>query len=320
MINLDLLLAEVTSVGIAGHIKPDGDCVGSCLATYNYIKAFYPKVQVDLYLDPIPEVFKFLSRSDEIKSDRSADIVYDLFISQDCGDLARLGESQKYFEGALHTINIDHHISNVGFGEYNYVVPEASSASELIFQMLPKERITKEIAECIYTGIVHDTGVFQYSSTSRSTMEAAGFLMECGINYSKIVDETYFMKTFEQNKLIGTALLKSELHLGGSCISCIITKEDMDACHVDLKGLDGIASQLRSTRGVETSIFVYEIKENEYKVSLRSASYVDVATIAVRHGGGGHKRAAGLSMTGKPEDIVHTIVNEVNEAMMCSTS
>ena len=197
MINLDLLLAEVTTVGIAGHIKPDGDCVGSCLATYNYIKTYYPRVQVDLYLDPIPEIFKFLERSAEIKSDRSSDIKYDLFISQDCGDLSRLGESQKYFESALHTINIDHHISNVGFGEYNYVVPEASSASELIFQMIPKERITKEIAECIYTGIVHDTGVFQYSSTTKSTMEAAGFLMECGINYSKIVDETFFMKTFD---------------------------------------------------------------------------------------------------------------------------
>ncbi|MBQ8279666.1 MAG: bifunctional oligoribonuclease/PAP phosphatase NrnA [Roseburia sp.] len=315
MINLDLLLAEVSTVAISGHIKPDGDCVGSCLATYNYIKNYYPKVQVDLYLDPIPEVFLFLHGSDEIKSDRSADISYDLFIAQDCGDVERLGASQKYFDTAAHTINIDHHISNTSFGEYNYVVPEASSASELIFHLLPKERITKEIAECIYTGIVHDTGVFQYSCTSKSTMEAAGFLMDLGIDYPKIVDETFFVKTFEQNKIYGTALLKSQLHLNGTCISSVITKADMDACNVTPTELEGIASKLRSTKGVETALFVYETGENEYKISFRSAKYVDVSAIAVRHGGGGHKRAAGLTMNGTPEEIVNTLVKEVDGAM-----
>ena len=154
MINLDLLLAEVNSVAISGHIRPDGDCVGSCLAMYNYIKTYYPNVRVDLYLDPIPEVFLFLEGSGEIKTERTEDISYDLFISQDCGDKERLGTSLKYFESASHTINIDHHISNTGFGEYNYVMPKASSASELIFNLLPKEKITKAIAECIYTGIV----------------------------------------------------------------------------------------------------------------------------------------------------------------------
>lgn len=315
MINLDLLLAEVNTVAISGHVKPDGDCVGSCLATYNYIKMYYPKVQVDLYLDPIPDVFFFLNGADEIQSDRSGDKSYDLFISQDCGDKERLGASQKYFDTAAHTINIDHHISNTGFGEYNYVVPEASSASELIFNIIPKDRITKEIAECIYTGIVHDTGVFQYSCTSRSTMEAAGFLMELGIDYPKIVDETFFVKTFEQNKIFGVALLKSELHLNGTCISTVLTKADMDACNVSPNELEGIASKLRSTKGVETAIFLYETGENEFKISFRSAKYVDVSSIAVRHGGGGHKRAAGLTMNGAPEEIVNQLVKEVDESM-----
>ena len=315
MINLDLLLAEISTVAISGHIKPDGDCVGSCLAVYNYIKTYYPKLQVDLYLDAIPNIFTFLSRTEEIKSDRSLDTQYDLFISLDCGSLDRLGESQKYFDSAYHTLNIDHHISNNFFGEYHYVVPEASSTSELVFNLLSKERITKEIAECIYTGIVHDTGVFQYSCTGRSTMEAAGFLMECGINYPKIVSETFFMKTFCQNKILGVALGKSRLHLNGSCISAIITKEDMNACDTVLKDLEGIVSQLRSTKGVETALFVYQTGENEYKVSCRSAEYVDVSAIAVKYGGGGHKRAAGLTMTGEPEKIVNQLVKEVEMAM-----
>lgn len=310
MINLDLLLAEVNTVAISGHIRPDGDCVGSCLATYNYIKTYYPKIQVDLYLDSIPEVFHFLQGSEDIKSDRSADKIYDLFISQDCGDKERLGTSLKYFETAFHTINIDHHISNTGFGEYNYVMPKASSTSELIFNILPKDRITKEIAECIYTGIVHDTGVFQYSCTSRSTMETAGFLMEFGIDYPKIVDETFFVKTFEQNKILGVALLKSQLHLNGTCISTIITREDMQDCHVTANELEGIASKLRSTQGVETALFLYETEE-DYKISFRSAKYIDVSAIAVKYGGGGHIRAAGCNIKGNPEEIVKELVQEV---------
>lgn len=315
MINLDLLLAEVSTVAISGHIKPDGDCVGSSLAVYNYIKTYYPKIQVDLYLDSVPNVFAFLNAFEEIKSDRSENICYELFIVLDCGDLERLGESKKYFETAEHTINIDHHISNTMFGEYQYVIPEASSTSELVFNLIPKERMTKEIAECIYTGIVHDTGVFQYSCTGRSTMEAAGFLMEYGINYPKIVSETYFMKTFQQSKIFGTALMKSRLHLNGTCISAIITREDMDACGADVNDLSGIVSELRSTKGVETALFVYQTGENEYKISCRSAEYVDVSAITVRHGGGGHKRAAGFTMYGNPEEIVNQLVKEIEEAM-----
>lgn len=316
MLNLDLLLAEIDKVAISGHIKPDGDCVGSCLAVYNYIRTYFPAVCVDLYLDPIPDVFHFLQGADAIKSDRNEDMQYDLLLSLDCGDLDRLGDSQKYFKSAAHTVNIDHHISNTGFAEYNYVVAEASSTSELIFNLISRDRITREIAECIYTGMVHDTGVFQYSCTSKSTMEAAGFLMELGIDYPKIVDETFFVKTYEQNKILGMALLKSELHLNGACISCVITKADMDACKVSSTELEGIASKLRSTKGVETALFLYETKENEYKVSFRSAKYVDVSAIAVKHGGGGHKRAAGCNIKGKPEEIVNRLVKEVNESMV----
>lgn len=311
MIDLELLLAEANTVAIGGHLNPDGDCVGSCLAMYNYIKEYHPEKRVDLYLDPIPNIFKFLHLSEEIQSERSAEMDYDLFISQDCGDKERLGETAKYFDSAKVTVNIDHHISNLGFAQHNYVVPTASSASELVFNLLPKERINRNIAECIYVGMVHDTGVFQYSSTSKSTMEAAGFLMELGINYPKIVDETYFAKTFEQNKILGTALLKSELHEGGRCISCVITKKDMEACNVLPKHLDGIASQLRSTKGVEASVFIYETEENTFKVSMRSAEYVDVSAIAVKFGGGGHMRAAGCTLTGDSKDIIATIVAEI---------
>ena len=118
----------------------------------------------------MPDVWDF-------KSDRSADMIYDLFISQDCGSIDRLGASLKYFETAKRTVCIDHHISNNHFADENYIVPEASSTSELVYRLLDVEKITTEIAECLYLGIVHDTGVFQYSCTAPETMEAAADLM-----------------------------------------------------------------------------------------------------------------------------------------------
>lgn len=315
MRNFDEFLAEVRTVAIGGHIRPDGDCVGSCLATYNYIKDYYPDIQVDLYLEPIPNIFKFMARSEEIIHDFSKDKTYDLFIAQDCGDIARLGEAAHYFEAAKKTVCVDHHISNQSFADENYIFPKASSTSELIFELLPRERITKEIAECIYTGIIHDTGVFQYSCTSRKTMEAAGVLMELGINYPKIVDETFYTKTYNQNQIMGLALLKSKLHLEGKCISSVITEEEMKRYDVLPKHLDGIVSQLRVTKDVEAAVFLYETGDGAFKVSTRSREYVDVAAIAVKYGGGGHVRAAGFSMSGDADAIVDAIVADIAEQL-----
>lgn len=313
MTNLDDFLAEVHTVAIGGHVRPDGDCVGSCLATYNYIKTYYPQIAVDLYLEPIPNIFKFMTRSEEILSDCSVDKSYDLFIAQDCGDTGRLGDSARYCETAKKTICIDHHVSNTGFADEDYIFPEASSTCELIYELLPKERITKEIAECIYTGMVHDTGVFQYSCTSKKTMEIAGALMEMGINYPKIVDETYYTKTYNQNRICGLALLKSQLHLGGKCISSVITKAEMSEYDVMPKHLDGIVNQLRITKDVEVAVFLYETEDGEYKVSMRSCEYVDVAKIAVSFGGGGHVRAAGCSVSGDAEAIIRQVIEMIKE-------
>lgn len=315
MNNLDSQLKGVNTVAIAGHVRPDGDCVGSCLATYNYIKNNYPKIEVVVYLEPIPNIFKFLSGAMEIQSDCSEDIVYDLFIAQDCGDLGRLGNAAKYFEMAKKTVCIDHHVSNQSFADENYIFPKASSTSELIFDLIDTDKITKEIAECIYTGMVHDTGVFQYSCTSAKTMAAAGILMEKGIDFPKIVDQTFFEKTYEQNRILGHALVKSELHLDGKCISTVITKKEMEEYQVLPKHLEGIVSQLRSTKGVEVAIFLYENEDGSYKVSTRSASVVDVAKIAVKYGGGGHARAAGITMQGDSKEIIEKLLADVKEQL-----
>ena len=308
-------LEGVQTVAIAGHVRPDGDCVGSCLATYNYIKDNYPKIEVELYLQPIPNIFKFLSRADEIMHSCEEDKTYDLFIAQDCGDLKRLGDAAKYFETAKKTICVDHHVSNDNFADENYIFPYASSTSELVFGLIGEKSITKKIAECIYVGMVHDTGVFQYSCTSAKTMEIAGKLMEMGIDFSKIVDETFYTKTFEQNQILGKALLNSRLLLDGKMIASVITMEEMKQYHVLPKHLDGIVNQLRVTKGVEAAVFLYENEDGSYKVSTRSNGLVNVAELAVKFGGGGHERAAGFSMEGTPEDLINKVAFEIEKQL-----
>ena len=315
MTQLEKELQDVSNVAIAGHIHPDGDSVGSCIGLWQYLRDNYPQIKADIWLEQPDNKFSIIEGYEELKQPDGQDRTYDLFISVDCAALDRLGDALPYFQKAKRTFCVDHHVSNQNFAEHNYIFPDASSTCELIFELLPDERIDREIAECIYTGMVHDTGVFQYSCTSRKTMEIAGKLIEKGINFPKIVDETFFTKTYNQNRIMGLALMKSVLHLDGKCISSVITKQEMEEYDVLPKHLDGIVSQLRVTKDVEVAIFLYELEDGEFKVSTRSKELVDLSEIAVKFDGGGHVRAAGFSMKGEPEQIIEAILEEVKKQL-----
>ena len=164
MLNLETELSRVSSAVIAGHIRPDGDCVGSCMGMYLYIKKNFSNItRVNVFLEKIPEAMNFIKDSDKIRNDYPEEAPYDLFIGLDAGDTGRLGKAETYFAQAGRTICIDHHISNTGYADENYIVPSASSASELVYELIDPEKIDKSIAEALYMGIAHDTGVFQYS-------------------------------------------------------------------------------------------------------------------------------------------------------------
>ncbi len=318
MYTMEQILTGVKTVAVSGHVRPDGDCVGSCLATYNYIRENFPQIEAELYLQEIPESFGFLKNADRINHDCSRDVIYDLFIAQDCGDEARLGDAAKYFRTAKRTFCIDHHKSNVSFADDNYIYPLVSSTSELVYELLDEGKISKAVAECIYLGLVHDTGVFQYSCTSSKTMNIAGKLMDYGIDYTAIINDTFFAKTYEENRILGYALLKAQRYLNNRCIYTCITQADMEQYGVLPKHLEGIVSQLRSTIGVETAIFLHENEDGDFKVSMRSCDLVDVADIAVKYGGGGHAKAAGVTMKGSEEEIRTILLEEVSK-QLCIT-
>ena len=310
-------LEDVRTVAISGHIRPDGDCVGSCMGLYLYLKNNFPQLKkITVYLQEIPESYHIISGTDQICHNCDRDESYDLFIALDCGDLGRLGDAAKYFQSAKKTLCYDHHISNNGFADTNYVDPEISSASELVYHVMDPDKITKEIAEALYMGIAHDTGIFQYSCTSPHTMEVAADLMRKGIDCSYIIDTTYMEKSYVQNQILGRALLESIMVLDGRCIISAIKKKDMKFYGVGPSDLDGIVSQMRLTRGVEVAIFLYETNLQEYKVSLRSKSYVDVSKVAQYFGGGGHVRAAGVTMKGTFHDIINNLTLHIERQML----
>ncbi len=309
-------LENVRTVAIGGHIRPDGDCVGSCMGLYQYIKKNYAQIHVDVYLEDIPKCFQVqIPASAEILHEAPREKVYDLFVALDCGDLARLGFSSVLFERAKKTLCVDHHVSNNAFADENYVVPEASSASELVYRLLDAEKMDVNVAECLFLGIVHDTGVFQYSSTSPETMEIAANLMRKGIRANEIIDKTFYEKTYAQNQILGRALLDSRLFCDEKVIVSVLSKATMEEYGVIPKDLEGIVSQLRVTKGVEAAVFLYEIGPEEYKISLRASGDVDVNQVANVFGGGGHKKAAGLTMQGAVSEVVEKLLDQLQEQL-----
>lgn len=308
---LDDILKGKKSVALGGHVRPDGDCVGSCIGLYHYLREQYPDTGTDVYLEEVPEAYSIIKGTDEVKTQTDGSAVYDLFICLDCGDVQRLGFSRPLFENAKETLCIDHHISNDAFADYNYIVPDASSTSELVYNMVDRDKISLASAEALYMGIVHDTGVFQYSCTSPETMEIAAELMRKGINGSEIIDKTYYEKSYIQNQILGRALLESMLIMDKKCIVSVIRQKSMKFFQAQPSDLEGIVSQLRQTKGVEVAIFLHEISPQQFKVSLRSKGKVDVSEIAQYYGGGGHVRAAGVTMEGSSHDVINNITARI---------
>ena len=306
-IKLSEILQDTKTVAISGHIRPDGDCVGSCIGLYLYIQQEFPDVQPTVYLEEIRDSFKFLEGSDRIIHSCEEEKVYDLFIALDAGDKQRLGASVKYFDTAKRTVCIDHHISNPGYAQTNYIEAEASSTCELIYDILDEDKIGKNIAEALYMGIAHDTGIFRYSCTSPETMEAAAQLMRKGVDTAKITDRTYYEKTYVQNQILGRALLESIMVLDQRCIVSVVRLKEMEFFQAKPSDLEGIVSQMRQTKGVEVAMFLHETAPQTFKVSLRSKERVDVSRIAKYFGGGGHVRAAGVTMKGSVHDVINNL-------------
>ncbi len=313
------LLSEIgnaKSVAIAGHIRPDGDCISSTLAVRNYLLNARPDLKVAVFAqDNPPTIFSYLKGYDEMNLTYSPKEKYDVFIALDVSALDRLGESQWFFDEADKTICVDHHETNPGLADVNLIRAEASSTCEVLFETFDKEFIDDSVAECLYTGIVHDSGVFQYSNMSRNSFMVVAELIGYDFNAPRIIRETFYEKSYVQNQILGRALLESILFMDGRCIVSMVDRKMMDFYEVLPKHLEGIVNQLKNTRGVEVAIFMYEMGTQRYKVSMRSEGGVNVATVAAVFGGGGHDRAAGVEMNGTYYDVINALSKEIEKQL-----
>lgn len=338
-------------IAIGGHIRPDGDCVGSCMGLYHFIKNEYPDKEVIVYLGEYSEDFNFLRGIREIVSCPVPEKVkaaiqaaphFDLFIALDTSNTERL-EFYPLFQKADRTICIDHHVTNEGYAEENMVF-QASSTSEAVYDLIMSRqgitgiseeivheglcrastksfdaraaaKLPIEVAEPLYMGIVHDTGVFKHNNTTRHTMEVAGHLVALGVNTSKVIDDTFYKKTYTQNLLLGRALLESVCYEEGKLITAVIPQQYFTFYHASKPDLEGIVDQLRVTDGVEVAIFAYETSDGSFKFSMRSKSYVDVSKVSVVFGGGGHIRAAGCTIAKPYKEALGLLIQEIKKQL-----
>ncbi len=298
-------------IAVSGHIRPDGDCVGSCMAIALYLRKRMPDATVDVYLDEVSDVFACIPGVESIRHEAPDNITYDIFICADC-EPARMSFGHELYRSAARTINIDHHITNVpGGGDVNYVYPESGSAAELVYEVIDHDHLDHDIALAIYIGIIHDTGVLQYSNVRPKTLQTVSHLMSYGLNCPEIIQKTFYEKTYIQSQILGRALLESLIFMDGRCVVSVVDKKTMEFYGADSRDLEGIVNAMRNIRGIDCAIFMYELGLQEYKVSLRTSEAVDASKVTSVFGGGGHDRAAGVTMRGTYHDVINNLSKEI---------
>lgn len=301
-------------IGISGHVRPDGDCVGACLSLWQYLKKNMPEADIMVYLEQPADIFSELKGFAEIVTDFPETEPFDVYFALDCNE-ERLGEAVKYFSAAKKKVNIDHHISNTGCGDVNLVKPQIGSTCEVLYELMADD-LDRYLAESLYIGIIHDTGVFQYSNTSPRTMEIGAKLIAYGFDFPRLIEETFYQRTYVQSQIMGRVLMESIRLMDGQCIVGVVSRKTMEFYNATSKDLDGIVNQLRNIKGVHCAIFMYETGTLEYKVSLRTDERVDASKVAVYFGGGGHVRAAGCTMQGTFYDCVNNLSGHIEEQLL----
>ncbi len=310
------LTAGAGTIGISGHIRPDGDCVGAVVGLYRYLKKMLPEAKVDAFLEKPADIFDCLDGISAIQSDFTAAVdCYDVFFALDTVK-ERMGEAEKYYDRARKRVNIDHHISNSGCGDVNIIEPGVGSTCEVLYECIDDiGNFDVTIAKAFYIGIIHDTGVFQYSNTSPRTLEIAAELLRFPFDFPQMIIDTFYERTYIQNQIMARAVLESILFMKGRCIASVLDKKTIDFYGAAAYDMEGIVNQLLITKGVECAIFMVQTGTLEYKVSLRSKGLVDVAMIAAYFGGGGHVRAAGVNMSGTFHDIANNLSYHIEKQL-----
>ena len=302
---------------ITSHINPEADAVGSQVAMVFLLRKL-GKVAVMLDDSPVPSVLRFIKGTEEISKEMPHDFDYQAVIILDSPDLARIGRVNEYIKKDAVIINIDHHISNINFGKFNWVEPEFSSAGEMVYDLFKafKVKIDSSDAIALYAAIMTDTGSFRYSNTSSKTHRVAAELIDIGVKPYEMHTKIYETSSVQDTNLLGESLQTMKLSEDGKIAWLWVTKEMLKKTKASLEGTEGIINFARSIDGVEIAVFFRETgTEGRVKVSFRSKGKVDVNKLAGLFGGGGHPTASGCTVFGKIEEVEKKVLEKAKEIL-----
>lgn len=306
------LIRESNTIAIAGHIHPDGDCLGATLALALALKKM-GKVVYPLKVDPVPDYLHFMPHLDLLVE--PADQEVDLFIIVDSSSLDRIGSARPIFDSAKKTLCIDHHVSNTGLCDINIVDDSSIATSELVgllFQKMELE-MDSDMATLLFTGITTDSDRFHYENTSPRTLRLAADLKEVGARWKDIYFHLYENQPLNKLKLHAEVLSQTEFLREGALNYAVVTEAQTKAYGLTLADTEEVVSMLRDIEGVRVSVLIKAHEGGHNRVSFRSKGHDDVAQIAIALGGGGHIHAAGATVDGDLQAVRKTIMDQLEK-------
>lgn len=300
---------------IISHVNPDGDALGSTCGLYSAIYHNLKKRCDICTLTYVSPIYNFLPNMENAKHSFDTSIVYDLVITVDVAAIDRISDMKPLFDRAKMTVNIDHHKTNNNFGDLNYVLPEASSAGEVLFKLfkLWDWKIDLDTAECIYTAILTDTGGFRFDNTSSDVFMIASELVKIGVNPNKVYTYCYELKSKNYIMFQNYCVQKAVFSEDNKIAYTTVYKKDLEKFHAKDDYTEGLAESLRAIDTTDIAFIVKEVEPNKIsKISMRSKLY-DVAKICSNFGGGGHSRAAGCTIKSGVESAVKKVLGEIKK-------
>jgi phosphoesterase RecJ-like protein len=301
---------------IVGHVRPDGDCVGSQLGVALALKAQGKRV-VCWNEDEVPQKYAFLD-PDHLFQRPKGGQKFDCVIATDCASFERLGTVAPCVSNRKHFINIDHHASNTRYADINWVSAREPSTGELIFRLLKTAKwpITKQIADCLFTAVSTDTGSFQYPTTRPGTYHVAGELVRRGANLAKICDEVYQSYPLSRARLLKHIYSRFRLTHQNQIAYFWLKKADFARTGAESADSEGLIDHIRAIAPVVVACVFEEIDLKLTRISLRSKSdNVNVNEIAALFGGGGHHAAAGARISGQPYSVQRKVIAAIKKAL-----
>ena len=311
-------IEKATSIIIFSHVNPDGDTLGTMCALYKTIKNYFKKEATMVTVGKIPDIYHFLPNIEIVKKPQDIDkeALFDLAIAVDIAAKDRMSEALPFFEKAKTKINIDHHKTNNGYGDFTYIKPDASCAGEVLFDILENLNLKpdKDVATALYTAVLTDTGCFRFENTKAVTLQKAAKLIEYGANPEKIARYCYESKPKPMVQLQAHCLLNTEFIEENKIAYVCIKNSDMKKFNAENDHTEGIVEALRQINSTEISFVLKEVDKNTTKCSLRSKTK-DFSKVAAVFGGGGHTFAAGCTIK-KPLNIAcDKMIEEVKKVL-----